>query len=240
MPRTLVTAGNTREPIDRVRDWGNVFTGNTGFAIARALAPLGPVDLLTSNAAHVEEAKTLGIAATPFRSHADLNGLLETRVPGGDYEAIFMTAAVADYTPERTYAVAERRPQADGTEVWVVRDAQAGKVKSDHAAIAVLGVRTPKIVDRFRRDWGYRKLLVKFKLEVGLGHEQLLSVADKSRRASGADYLVANTLDMVSGEAAGAFLVGEGFSEWVARGGLAERCATLVRETAASSARALE
>ena len=29
-PRFLVTAGNTRERIDRVRDWGNVFTGNTG------------------------------------------------------------------------------------------------------------------------------------------------------------------------------------------------------------------
>ena len=28
--RFLVTAGNTRERIDRVRDWGNIFTGNTG------------------------------------------------------------------------------------------------------------------------------------------------------------------------------------------------------------------
>ncbi len=27
--RFLVTAGNTREMIDRVRDWGNIFTGNT-------------------------------------------------------------------------------------------------------------------------------------------------------------------------------------------------------------------
>ena len=42
--RFLVTAGNTREMIDRVRDWGNVFTGNTGFAIAQALAAHGEVE----------------------------------------------------------------------------------------------------------------------------------------------------------------------------------------------------
>src|SRR5436190_14632165 len=51
--RFLVTAGNTRENIDRVRDWGNIFTGNTGYAIAGALAKLGDVDLLTSNRAHL-------------------------------------------------------------------------------------------------------------------------------------------------------------------------------------------
>jgi hypothetical protein len=54
--RFLVTAGNTRERIDRVRDWGNVFTGNTGFAIARALAATARRgDLLTSNRAHLAD-----------------------------------------------------------------------------------------------------------------------------------------------------------------------------------------
>src|SRR5215208_5733371 len=75
-PRFLVTAGNTRERIDRVRDWGNVFTGNTGYAIARALRALGEVDLLTSNSAHVAEAETHGIRATHFTSHADLKAAL--------------------------------------------------------------------------------------------------------------------------------------------------------------------
>ena len=36
--RVLITAGNTRERIDDVRDWGNIFSGNTGFGIAKALA----------------------------------------------------------------------------------------------------------------------------------------------------------------------------------------------------------
>ena len=50
-PRFLVTAGNTREMIDRVRDWGNVFTGNTGLASKRIVTTPGaetPSSLLTA------------------------------------------------------------------------------------------------------------------------------------------------------------------------------------------------
>ena len=88
-----------------------------------------------------------------FRSHADLDEALRQCVTAVPYDAIFMTAAVADYKPVRTYAVTAKSVQPDGSEVWVVHDAQAGKVKSTHPAIAVLGERTAKLVDRFRRDW---------------------------------------------------------------------------------------
>ncbi|HEX8324030.1 MAG TPA: phosphopantothenoylcysteine decarboxylase [Tepidisphaeraceae bacterium] len=235
MPRFLVTAGNTREMIDRVRDWGNVFTGNTGYGIARALAERGSVDLLTSNSVHAAEAAAHGIGASTFRTHADLDDLLRRCVTGVPYDAIFMTAAVADYRPTRVYSVASRESRDDGSEVWVVRDAQAGKVKSDHPAVAVLGERTEKLVDKFRRDWGFGGTLVKFKLEVGVTEADLLATAERSRVASGANYLVANTLDMVrdtagetGGRGAGAFLLAEGTHEWVPRDRLAERLADLV------------
>ena len=231
MKRFLVTAGNTREMIDRVRDWGNVFTGNTGYGIAKAIAATagdaGQVDLLTSNAAHADEAKRFGIAATVFRSHGDLEEALRQCTTTVRYDAIFMTAAVADYKPVRSYSVAARSLQPDGSEVWVVRDAQAGKVKSTHPAMAVLGERTAKLVDKFRRDWGFNGTLVKFKLEVGLSKDELLKVGEASRVASGADFLVANTLDMVEGEAAGAYLLSAGESEWIARDQLAARCARI-------------
>src|SRR3954454_12258727 len=109
----LVTAGNTRERIDAVRDWGNVFTGNTGFAIARALAAAGEVDLLTSNRAHlaaIAAPHAPGAAGggarhtihgTAFPSHAELKAALADRMGAGRYDAVFMTAAVADYAPER-------------------------------------------------------------------------------------------------------------------------------------------
>lgn len=230
MKRFLVTAGNTREAIDQVRDWGNIFTGNTGRAIAEALAPRGRVDLFTSNAQHAEDLarKGSGIEVTLFRSHADLRRLLESHLQPGRYHAVFMTAAVADYAPQRVFSVVERQMLPDGREHWVVQDVQAGKVKSDHASIAVLGSRTEKLVDLFRSRWAYRGLLVKFKLEVGISEDRLIEVAESSRRASQADYIVANTLEMVSGVGAGAWLLGETVRERIPRGDLPGRLTALV------------
>jgi phosphopantothenoylcysteine synthetase/decarboxylase len=233
--RFLVTAGNTRERIDAVRDWGNIFTGNTGFAIARAIADVGPVDLLTSNRTHLKEIGSLKLAnsieGSAFTSHADLRGALAALMTRNNYDAIFMTAAVADYRPARVYSVLSREAASGkaGEETWVVRDVHAGKVKSTHTQIAILGEPTEKIVDLFRSEWGFRGLLVKFKLEVGISNEELLKIGQASRVASKADYLVANTLEMVDGTTAGAFLIGESGEEWVPRAVLPQRMAALIR-----------
>lgn len=231
--RFLVTAGNTRERIDDVRDWGNIFTGNTGFAIAQALVKIGEVDLLTSNQAHLAQVHAEALPtfhAFEFRSHQDLRSLLEERMANEKYDAVFMTAAVADYRPVRTFAVIEREPgDRAGEERWVVRDVQAGKVKSTHKQIAILGEPTEKLIDLFRAAWNYKGILVKFKLEVGLTRDELIRVASASRIASGADYLVANTLDMVHGADAGAFLLSDHEPEWVPRAQLAPRMVQLAR-----------
>ena len=238
MPRFLVTAGNTREMIDRVRDWGNVFTGNTGYAIARALAAAGTVDLLTSNREHLSAANTDGgaIAASGFRSHAELKGALAALLARDRYDGVFMTAAVADYQPAGAYAVLERRPGIEpGVETWSVRDVSAGKVKSTYPEVAFLGRQTEKLIDLFRGEWGHLGLLVKFKLEVGLSRDELVRVGQASRVSSGADYLMANTLEMVEGPQAGAFLLGEGSQEWVPRNELPARLARLAAQWAGKS-----
>lgn len=230
-PRFLVTAGSTREAIDRVRDWGNIFTGNTGYGIARALSRVGTVDLLTSNPVHLAETSDSRgpIRGIAFKSHADLRDRLESLMMTQQYDGIFMTAAVSDYTPVGAFQVVSAETRADGSQMWIVRDAQAGKVKSHFDSIAVLGQRTEKLVDLFRSRWKFSKLLVKFKLEVGISEEQLVHIGQASRAASGADYLVANTLEMVSGPRAGCFVLGEGKSEWVSREELPARMASLAR-----------
>ncbi|HEY8667945.1 MAG TPA: phosphopantothenoylcysteine decarboxylase [Tepidisphaeraceae bacterium] len=222
--RCLVTAGNTREKIDEVRDWGNVFTGNTGLAIAKALAEIASVDLVTSNAGHREEIainqnRWQRIAAHAFTSHADLKSVLAGLMFKNVYDAVFMTAAVADYKPTRVYSIIAREPDLSKPrqERWIVQDVQQAKVKSTHERIAVVGEPTEKLVDLFRTSWAHRGLLVKFKLEVGIGSEELLKIAERSRLASGADYLVANTLEMVQGEGAGAYLLGAAGHRWVPR-----------------------
>lgn len=228
-----MTAGSTRERIDSVRQWGNLFTGNTGFAIARELARIGPVDLLTSNQHHLGELSAdpelaSAITGRAFDSHADLRALLAELMASQDYRAVFMTAAVSDYRPAGVFEVISRQCIED-QERWIVRDAQAAKVKSQYEQIAVVGERTQKLVDLFRGEWDHKGLLVKFKLEVGVEADELLTIARASRTASGADYLVANTLQMVAGPRAGAYLIGPNDqAEFIARDDLPSRLAALV------------
>jgi phosphopantothenoylcysteine synthetase/decarboxylase len=235
--RCLVTAGNTREMIDEVRDWGNIFTGNTGLAIARALAGIGEVDLLTSNRQHLEElSKSPGrVRGMEFSTHATLKAKLSELMSKERYVAIFMTAAVADYRPTGVYEIVERPPDAEFAEpveiqTWKVRRVSGRKVKSSYRQIAIVGEQTEKIVDLFRSSWGYRGMLVKFKLEVGLSKEELIRAGRHSRAASGADYLVANTLDMVEGAKAGAYVISESGEEFVDRSRLPQRMVELVRQ----------
>ena len=228
----LVTAGNTIEPIDEVRHWTNRFSGLTGLRIARALATAGDVTLLTSNRNHIEDLKREGhdaITVEPFTDHADLRAQLAERMTQETFDAVFMTAAVSDYKPAGSFAVQTRETLEDGTERWIVQNVQAPKVRSTHKSIAFLGTPTEKLIDLFRKQWNYRGLLVKFKLEVGLSREDLISVGESSRTASGADYLVANTLDMVTGAAAGAYLLSDRAPEWVARDALPMRLVKIVQ-----------
>ena len=130
-PHVLVTAGPTRERIDQVRDWGNIFSGQTGLDLAMAFVDLGNVTLLTSNLEHARafdgySGKGGMLGVETFRSHADLHALLTERMtdagPGGGVDVVAMTAAVADYAPAAVYRVVARRPADGGREVWEVED----------------------------------------------------------------------------------------------------------------------
>ena len=56
-------------------------------------------------------------------------------------------------------------------------------------------MRTPKLIDQVRTPWGFRGILVKFKLEVGIEEPDLVDIAERSRQQSQADLMVANTLE---------------------------------------------
>ena len=75
-----------------------------------------------------------------------------------------------------------------------------------------------------------RALVEQVQLEVGLRKDELIALGKKSREASGADYVVANTLEMVEGAQAGAFLIGKDGHEWVEREKLPGRMVELVKQ----------
>jgi phosphopantothenoylcysteine synthetase/decarboxylase len=179
--RLLVTAGNTQTPIDRVRCITNIFTGRTGAAIATRADQRGQhVTLLTS---HPETAGALP-HVRPYRTFDELRDLMREHISGGRFDAVIHCAAVSDYLVEGVYRTPDGPPMnADG------------KLKSEAPELWLQLVRAPKLIDAIRSQWGFRGTLVKFKLEVGIGDTELIEVAERSRRQSEADLMVANTLE---------------------------------------------
>jgi phosphopantothenate---cysteine ligase (CTP) len=88
-------------------------------------------------------------------------------------------------------------------------------------------VRTPKLVDLIRREWGFCGILVKFKLEAAVSESALLAVAERSRRQSDADWMVANTLE---GAAEWAYLGSARGYERIDRSALATRLLDAIEE----------
>ena len=209
--KLLVTAGNTQTPIDRVRCITNIFTGRTGASIAIAAYQSGhAVTLLTSHPEAIDDLNAGQRAATerwtlrPYRTFQDLQADMTDLVQNGGFDGIVHCASVSDYHCADVYGLApgsQFQPTGEGGS-WKAEkgrptlvNRRAGKVKSDEPELWLRLTRTPKLVDFIRSAWGFQGVLVKFKLEVGVTEEELLAIAESSRVTSGADLMVANTLE---------------------------------------------
>jgi phosphopantothenate-cysteine ligase/phosphopantothenoylcysteine decarboxylase/phosphopantothenate--cysteine ligase len=207
--RILVTAGNTQTPIDKVRCITNIFSGRTGTRIALEARERGhDVCLITSHPEVVEELSPAQVPedfhwrVRPYRTFAHLQLLMESEITSHWFDAIIHVAAVSDYAVAGTYSLQDATTfdpksqtfHSGGLRTRLV-DAYNGKVKSNHKELWLRLVPTPKLIDQIRRPWGFKGLLVKFKLEVGATETELKQIAEKSRRHSDADLVVANAFE---------------------------------------------
>lgn len=237
----LITAGNTQAPIDSVRCITNIFTGRTGASLALCALDRGHrVTLLTS---HPEAVHSLCSTPLPperwcqhrYRTFADLQESMANALQGGSFDALIHCAAVSDYLAAGVFSPAVGTAFSTTTAQWsgkppALTDRAAAKVKSDEPELWLRLVRAPKLIDKVRREWGFKGVVVKFKLEVGVSDEQLLDVAERSRLHSAADLMVANTLE---GAAAWAYVGPRaGRYERSARAGLPERLLSAIEEKA--------
>ena len=198
----LVTAGNTHAPIDRVRVITNVFSGRTGAAIARAAVGRGHrATLLTSHPETIPEPLG-GLAVVSYQTFDELAFRLKQEVTSGAYDAVLHAAAVSDYLTAGAYVPESGTAFNPQTRQWAgesgpprLVEHRAGKIKSHGPELWLRLVRAPKLIDLVRSPWGFRGVLVKFKLEVAVTDAELLATAEASRVQSGADLIVANTLD---------------------------------------------
>ncbi len=208
----LVTAGNTQTPIDRVRFVTSGFSGQTGAAIARTAWGRGhAVTLLTSRPEALLEYgmnyRDPGerFTVVPYRTFDELATLLQGQFRTVTFDAVIHAAAVSDFisagafTPNPGTFFNARTGQWEGRQgPPSLTEMKAGKISSSEPELWVRLVKAPKLVDRFRNPWGFAGILVKFKLEVGIGEQELLDIAENSRARSQADLIVANTLEGAS------------------------------------------
>jgi phosphopantothenate-cysteine ligase/phosphopantothenoylcysteine decarboxylase/phosphopantothenate--cysteine ligase len=206
--KILVTAGNTQTLIDRVRCITNVFSGRTGAQIAVEAFERGhAVTLLTSHPEVLERTPAVRTrqgsdwCVHPYRTFEELEMRMARSIREGEFDAVIHAAAVSDYQVAGVYTPESgtRFDLEEGT--WLAVDrprllaATAGKVKSHHPDLWLRLRPAPKLVDRIRSPWGFRGVLVKFKMEVGGTESELLTIAESSRRQSDANLMVANTLE---------------------------------------------
>lgn len=188
----LVTAGNTQTPVDRVRCITNIFSGKTGANIAaRAFDRGHSVVFLTSHPevlALFPSPRHRGepdFRVKPYRTFDDLEAAMAEEITGGKFDVVIHAAAVSDYRVAGIFTNRDEKTQV----------ASSGKVKGSHPELWLKLVPTPKLIDKVRAEWGFRGVLVKFKLEVGLSEAELLDVAERARVHSRADLMAANTLE---------------------------------------------
>jgi phosphopantothenate---cysteine ligase (CTP) len=222
--KILVTAGSTNVPIDQVRCLSNIFKGRTGTEIAAKLAEQSHKVTLLTSSPKMEQLKYCAdkLEIISYRTFWELFKLMEREICNrpSKYDVIIHSAAVSDYEVTATCFI-------DETGQLQTLDSST-KISSDHQELFLKLRPTPKIVDQIRQPWGFKGLLIKFKLQAGIIDEELLAIAAKSRIVSGADLIVANCLEW---SAERAYLVSEKLSYSVERQFLPAAISHFIRQT---------
>lgn len=152
LPRVLVTAGGTSEPVDDVRHLANFSTGKTGYMIAKALQEKGyPVTLLQSEYSSAFQGMNSLITYCTTR---DFAAKVKSELGSRSYDFVIHAAAVADYHVEAVTDL-EGKPVRAG-----------GKIQGTTPLLLKL-LPNPKIVQELRQ-WSLNPKLriISFKLTI--------------------------------------------------------------------------
>ncbi len=210
--KILITAGPTWVRLDQVRVITNIFSGRTGYNIAKEAFRRGAdvTLLLGPGRINIPDKDTKHFKIIRFKFYEDLLALMRRHIKSKKYDVVIHSSAVADYQP---IAV------------------DPGKIKSSADSLVLRFKPTIKIVDEIKKN-DPNVFLVKFKLEVKRRRKDLLDIAFKSMRQSSADLMVANNLaDMRKGRVA--FILRQDGSVLKTKGdaGLANTLLSLVSES---------
>ena len=179
----LVTAGGTREPIDAVREITNRSTGRLGRCIAEAFLAGGAAVTYVAGEGAETPAACEPLTLRRIRTVADLSAVLEERLTAEPFDAVIHGMAVSDYAPVPT----------------------TGKIPSDEETVTLTLRRLPKIIDRIK-GWQPSVRLFGFKLLAAADEAALAAAAAKLFSNARCDYVLANTMAHIRGDAHPALL----------------------------------
>ncbi|AGG07501.1 phosphopantothenoylcysteine decarboxylase [Dehalococcoides mccartyi] len=113
--KLVISAGGTREPVDPVRYVGNRSSGKMGYALAEEAVRRGASVRLVSGV--TDRTVSFGVDIKYTETALEMFAALREAVKGAD--ALIMTAAVADYRPEKP-AVDKIKKGAEGLDLHLV------------------------------------------------------------------------------------------------------------------------
>jgi len=174
--KIFITAGGTREPIDRVRAITNTSTGVTGVALASVLAALGHEIELLRSAHATAPSPNLALANQTFTDTASLEAALRTRLSTGEVDAVLMAAAVADYRPAEPLL---------------------GKISSETDELTLRLVRVPKLLPQLRAMSPRPLRVIGFKLTVASTNAERLAAVAAQFESGSVDAVVHNDLSEI-------------------------------------------
>jgi len=163
--KIIVTAGGTSEPIDAVRVIANKASGKMGVSIAEECYLQGAEVLLLRAKNSVSAG--LNIKEEIFETAKDLLLLIEKHVK--QYDALFHTAAVADFLPEKKYQE---------------------KIDSN-SSLRLKLIPTPKILHMIK-SWNPKILLIGFKAVYNEKEKDLVRIGIDKLKESRSDYIIVN------------------------------------------------
>ena len=185
VPKVLITAGPTHEPIDAVRFIGNRSSGRLGIALADEAASRGWQTTLLLGPTPSECSNTQ-VTTLRFASTADLEALLAEHAPRCD--CLIMAAAVSDYRPASPAPTGEKlRRSGDGL-----------TLRLEPTPDLLAGVAANRVPGQ---------LLVGFALEP---RERMIASAEAKLARKGVDCIVANPLETMDAASIEAVLIGAG------------------------------
>jgi len=190
--KILITGGSTLVPIDKVRGITNIFRGRTAVNIANEAIKKHKVTLLNNSPMQSETDPDVKFIA--FKTYDELYSAMEKEITKKKYDVIIHSAAISDYQVSEVLVGEETYRYGDRTFSMKSVDNSA-KIKSNHSDLFLKLKPTEKIIDKIRDPWGFKGILVKFKLQVGMKDEELIEIAKKSREASNANIMIANCLE---------------------------------------------